>query len=71
MVGKRFRKWLASILIGIANWVEPKEEIEKLAEKRLKICGKCQDDLFMCNECGCVLSFKVRSPKATCPLNKW
>lgn len=25
----------------------------------------------ICQECGCVLSFKLRSEEATCPLKKW
>lgn len=64
------------IFQGFKNLIFPNQEIEKLAEDRLKICMNCpvrSDN--KCDKakggCGCYLAAKARSPKSKCPLNKW
>lgn len=64
------------ILLAYANLVNPTEEQQKLAEKRLSICTKC--DFFgeaivdYCKECGCPLKGKIFSPNQYgCRIGKW
>ena len=69
------------IFEGFKNLVFPDEEVEALAEQRLKICfecpvrtdNKCDRDksLNRIKGCGCWLSAKTRSVGSNCPLKKW
>lgn len=57
---------------GWKNYIFPNQEIEEMAEKRAIICSDCDKNGFgVCQECGCPLVAKTRSPKSKCPLNKW
>lgn len=64
------------IFQGFKNLIFKDEDIEPLAEERLKICHVCpiRDDT-RCSKanggCGCYLEAKVRSPKSKCPKDKW
>lgn len=41
-------------------------------EQRRKTCDSCdKNKLGVCTECGCVLAFKSKFEKASCPLGKW
>lgn len=68
------------LLEGINNSIFVKEEIEKIAEERTKICKGCphysknipganviRKDGF-CEDCGCNIYLKSRSPSSHCPL---
>jgi len=58
-------------------------QIEKLASERMSICMQCElydsngKDCAVpgthpcCGDCGCDLSAATRSPKYSCPQNKW
>lgn len=60
------------IFQGFKNLIFPKQEIEVLAEARLRICFNCPDRLEnKCGKCGCFLAAKTRSPQSKCPLNRW
>jgi len=53
--------------VGVAN-----KDIEDLAVERYTICLDCSKRVKnKCGECGCLLSAKVRSVKASCPKSKW
>jgi hypothetical protein len=45
---------------------------EEVASQRTAICNSCE---FLrgrtCVECACNIPLKVRSPLATCPIDKW
>jgi len=74
-------------LEGITNSVFKKEDVEAIAEERMKICFFC--DLYTendkgcmvpgttpcCNQelggCGCSLKFKTRSLSSECPKGHW
>lgn len=46
----------------------------QMAAERLAICNTCESYLAlpkMCKHCKCVMPFKVRIKKATCPIGKW
>ncbi len=67
---------IEKVFSGFKNLIFPNEEIELLAESRLKICFECP--LRVDNKCdkskggcGCYLSAKVRSPNSNCPKKKW
>lgn len=67
-------KKLQEILNGWKNVIFTDPEVEKLALKRAKVCSTCEHNkVNICMACGCVLSAKVRSTKATtnCPHDKW
>jgi hypothetical protein len=67
------------ILEGIKNSLIKSEHIEQIASERMKLCEAC--DLIdrkgsecalpgtqpCCGECGCKLSYKVRSLSSECP----
>lgn len=67
------------ILEGITNSLIKKEEIEKIASERMKICNGCSrfdpegprcmipGTQPCCSECGCKLSLKTRSLSSECP----
>jgi len=67
------------ILEGVSNNINKKEDVEKIAKKRLEICSKCehQDKTGeqclvpgtqpCCGICGCKLAFKTRSLSSECP----
>lgn len=75
------------ILEGVTNSIFKKEDIEEIAEERMKICELCPlldikgDGCTMpgtqpcCNEnmggCGCSLAFKTRSLSSECPKGYW
>lgn len=71
---------LKEIFIGFKNLIFPNQQIESVAEERLKICFNCPvrtDDFCDKNKsidnvkgCGCYLKAKVRST-GECPLKKW
>jgi len=71
---------LKEIFLGFKNLIFPNQEIESVAEERLKKCHTCtvRTDNF-CDKtksengikgCGCYLKLKVRST-SECPLKKW
>lgn len=44
----------------------------EIMRDRLGNCRACSSmTLGMCTECGCIVEFKVRYAKSSCPLNKW
>lgn len=50
------------------------DSIEKMAKLRYDICKTCEErNLTMdtCNQCGCFLPAKTRSPHSECPLKHW
>jgi hypothetical protein len=69
----------ALILEGIKNSFFVKDEIEKIAQSRLRICEACPlidregSKCFApgtqpcCGECGCKLAWKTRSLASECP----
>lgn len=66
------------ILEAWAISYNPSDEQAKTAAKRLEVCDGCENKLknrfgvFVCIECGCVLSKKAFSPlENPCPLRKW
>lgn len=66
------------ILSAWAISFNPTDEQAKKAAYRLNICNDCDNKLknrfgvFVCIECGCVLSKKAFSPlENPCPLKKW
>ncbi len=60
------------IVDGWRYVVFPNQEVEKVALERAKVCGTCPENKNgRCLACGCFLQAKARSPKSTCPLNKW
>ena len=66
------------ILEAWAISYNPSDEQAKTAAKRLEVCDGCENKLknrfgvFVCIECGCVLSKKAFSPLGNpCPLRKW
>lgn len=64
---------LREIYDGWKNFAFPNPEVEKLAKKRIEICVDCE---FLtknksCEKCGCYMPAKTRSPRSTCPENKW
>lgn len=47
---------------------------KKEAQFRFNICKMCDEirkPLFQCNQCGCLLKFKVKIKDTECPLKKW
>lgn len=83
------RIWKAKgqILEGVTNSIFKREDVEQIAEERMKICLFC--DLYTetdkgcmvpgtqpcCNQelggCGCSLGFKTRSLSSECPKGYW
>ena len=71
------------ILEGIKNKVFKQEHVEAEAKIRWDICKECDlldvkgSDCAMpgtqpcCKDCGCSLSFKIRSLASSCPKDKW
>jgi len=67
------------ILEGVINRIFKRDPIEIIAKKRLAICKKCPlyDTIGTkcitpgthpcCEQCGCTISFKVRSLSSSCP----
>ena len=65
---------IVEIVVGWKNYLVQDEEIEAIAEKRMLTCLDCSSlnrALNTCRECGCYMVAKTRSPKSTCPRNKW
>lgn len=64
---------LEEIVSGWKNYVFPSEFMEGKAKRRLSVCLDCPllSDRNFCNICHCFMPAKVRSPKSTCPKNKW
>lgn len=47
---------------------------QKLSDKRMEICKKCDDFkpfLNRCGVCGCLLSLKTLFANEQCPKGKW
>lgn len=83
----RIWKNKGQIIEGIKNSVFKREDVEQVAEERMKICFFC--DLYTetdagcmvsgtspcCNQelggCGCSLKFKTRSLSSECPKGHW
>lgn len=83
----RIWKTKGQILEGITNSVFKREDVEQIAEHRMKICRRCS--LYdasgtgcmvpgthpCCNQnsggCGCSLKFKTRSLSSACPQGHW
>ena len=71
------------IFEGIKNSVFKQEHIEEIASIRMDICNKCPyldtegSKCYVagtqpcCGECGCKLSFKIRSLASDCPKGHW
>jgi hypothetical protein len=76
-------KNIDKIAEGIKNNVFKKEHVEAVASDRFKECIKCSlfdakgNDCLApgtqpcCSDCGCTLSFKVRSLSSECPKGNW
>ncbi len=64
---------LKNIYFGWKNYIVPNKEIEKIANKRLKICYECKHFTLRgrCKKCGCFMNAKTRAKKAKCPLKYW
>ena len=63
---------LNEIFEGFKNSIFKNEQVEKISEKRLKICFECPfRNENRCGKCGCFLNTKTRSLKSKCPENKW
>lgn len=83
----RIWKTKNQILEGVANSIFKKEDVEQIAEQRIKICIACSlydekgtgcmvpGTAPCCNQdlggCGCSLSLKTRSLSSACPQDKW
>mgnify|MGYP003134831212 FL=1 len=60
------------IIDGWKYTIFPNETVEDMAIKRAEICASCEHNVNnKCTQCGCFLVAKTRSPKSTCPKNKW
>jgi len=65
-------KWAGKVFQGFRYWIFKTDKVEKLSKARLRICKECQpDNMAFCEQCGCPLTTKTRSPEAKCPLEKW
>jgi len=76
-------KNIDKITEGIKNNIFKKEHIEAVATDRFQTCIKCSlfdakgDDCLApgtqpcCSDCGCSLTFKVRSLSSECPKGYW
>lgn len=72
---------IKQIMEGVKNVVTPTPQTEAKAKQRTAICDSCKEckkfpnkrgvGSAICNQCGCDIFTKVRSPDASCPLNKW
>lgn len=65
---------MKKIVKGIVNHILDNEL--ELSKTRMDICNKCEEKYSSklgdrCGLCGCILSFKTKSPDTTCPINKW
>ena len=67
------------ILEGIGNTLVKRKIIEEIAKERKEICLSCPNLNQGCNKisgdccgvCGCMIDFKTRSMKSSCPQSKW
>lgn len=63
------------ILEGVYNKMIRSEDVEIIANERMKQCDTCEfkveKPIKKCGKCGCVLSLKTRSIKSNCPIGKW
>lgn len=67
---------LKEIILSFAESINPDQETLEKAEKRYKICSKCEyiekGLVETCNICGCFISKKIFSPRdPACPIKKW
>lgn len=66
---------LLRIVEGWANVVWPDPRIEEIAKERACICNECDRvkkiGVYVCGECMCPLTAKLRSLAEECPLGKW
>jgi hypothetical protein len=83
----RLWKTKGQILEGITNSIFKKEDVEQIAEYRMKICNRCplidkkgEGCMILgtapcCNQnmggCGCSLNLKTRSLSSSCPQGMW
>ncbi len=60
------------IVSGWKNVIFKDKDVEKMANERALICAGCPFNVNnICQECGCPLVAKTRSPQSKCPKNKW
>jgi len=63
---------LEEIVAGWKNVIFTDKAVEEMALKRATICAECPHNVNkICQECGCPLVAKTRSPQSKCPKNKW
>ncbi len=63
---------LTEIVQGWKNVIFPNKEAEQMAIKRAVICAECPFNINnTCQQCGCPLIAKTRSPQSKCPEGKW
>jgi len=72
-----------NILEGITNSIFSRQDVEIIAEARMKVCEGCENfdtkgtncmvpgTQPCCAKCGCKLSWKTRSLSSECPIGKW
>ncbi len=59
-----------SIAKGWSNVIWTNPEVEKIAYSRIEICADCDCNVkSFCNDCGCWIPAKARSPDEHC--DKW
>ena len=74
---------LSDIAKGVTNLIRakigvPNEDIERLHNERILICGDCEHSVprpitgdKMCNLCKCNIAAKTRCNACTCPDGRW
>lgn len=72
---KKIVEKVSEITDGVKNKITGKQE--EIAKHRMEICLQCDDRKsysFMpdrCGICGCILEYKTRSMKSSCPKKLW
>lgn len=46
-------------------------KISKIRYRTCKLCPQFDDNLKLCDKCGCFMPIKVQFKVFSCPLNKW
>lgn len=63
---------LQEIIEGWKNVIVKDAVIEEIALQRATACSVCPyNKKNVCSKCGCPLIAKTRSPKSSCPDNRW
>lgn len=64
---------IKGIVEGIGNRINPKEESERIAIARSRICNECPfKKIITCGKCGCSLPTMQRATfQKDCPIGKW